>query len=214
MDGDSKDDSYKYLKDRRALKYFFEAFHVFLTDNQCDKSLVPQGVTEDFIKVKFPSGSTIRKTAHSVLKKFAEHFGEEPKDESSSAHASPATKLTIRGTSLILVFGKSQQINIDELKGISEIDAMHRQILKGYEWFWHGEHKDVPDLSKDDQGSMFWIQIDYSGGVINVNQKVKTYLQITDLLDRLVNKELKLNSIKTGGPFNYECLSQRGFLKA
>ena len=137
--------------------------------------------------------------------------------QSSSAslvHKTPVVAPTIQRASLILVFGKSHQINIDELKDISKIDATHRQILKGYEWFWHGEQKQVPILSNEDQGSMFWIRIDYSGGVINVNQQVKTYLQVTDLLDRLVNNEIELNLIKTGGPFNYECLSQKGFLKA
>ena len=137
---------------------------------------------------------------------------------SSSVYKTPDAAPTIQQTSqqasLMLVFGKSWQINIDTLNGVTEIDAMHREILKEYEWFWYGAPKQVPTLSDDDQGSMFWVQIDYSGELININQQVKTYLQVTDLLDRLVNKKLKLNPIKTGGPFNYKCLSQKGFLKA
>lgn len=124
-----------------------------------------------------------------------------------------STNIDDRHNSLILMFGKSNQANIETLKGMTELTEIHKKILKTYEWFWFGSQLRAPEISSYSKSEgMFWVRIDFSstGNLKNITN----YLDITDLLKQLLDKKFLLTSITCGGPFDYALLSSKGFHRA
>lgn len=113
--------------------------------------------------------------------------------------------------SLVLVFGKSKQTDIETLKKKTELTEAHQKILKTYEWFWYGCQTESPQMSScEKSGSMFWLQIDFSS---DRPKEITNYLEISDLLGQL-SKNHSVSSITCGGPFEYAVLTSKGFHRA
>ena len=134
------------------------------------------------------------------------------RQNNKSFNHSVANNELIQNVSLVLVFGKTNKPNIYDLDGKTEISTENCNTLKKYEWFWYGKQNASPvdDSDENSGGNMFWLQMDFS---MNTPKSIRTHIDISDLLDEIVKKNIRLEAITVGGPFDYNSLSSKGFLR-